>query len=154
MKTQTLEEDCCLISECYQPIEIFVRGNDQMKYGYCMRHFMSNKKLKETKMKTNNEVKHTPTPWKATKVYPNGLCNFIESEKADTLICEVGKQDSNLVNEANAEFIVRCVNSHAALLNTLYQCQGYFESQNQDQFVTAMLKDINKAIAQAEGVGL
>jgi len=48
--------------------------------------------------------------------------------------------------DENWKRVVRAVNMHESLLGALYQCQDYFEKQ----FVSAMLKIVNQAIAEAE----
>ena len=73
------------------------------------------------------EAKHTPTPW---RISPYG-CGFeIESEQ-DLIIAQV-QQVKPLSNEtallerhANAAYIVRAVNSHAALVNALGATLSY-----------------------------
>lgn len=94
------------------------------------------------------KIKHTPTPWQVIK----------ESQRHDyfgSLYIKAGKTViANLVfqlddsEKANAEFIVRAVNSHEALLEAA-RCAG-------DALVDGQHKDIainllRQAIAQAEG---
>ena len=65
------------------------------------------------------ESKHTPIPWKV-----NTFAGRPNSEvfSNDTLICDCRATNVEMTSEeieANAEFIVRAVNSHQALLDAL-----------------------------------
>jgi hypothetical protein len=62
--------------------------------------------------------KHTPTPWRVTEHERNdesiALC--IHSDAMGMPICRLGGNISQINVEANAEFIVRAVNSHDKLV--------------------------------------
>jgi len=69
-----------------------------------------------------NEPKHTPTPWHI-RSYTNYKGFSIWEERGSKCVCErwdnlEGQQE---INKANAEFIVRAVNSHQALLDACRQ---------------------------------
>lgn len=57
-----------------------------------------------------DETKHTPTPWKV-QAHPNtGFLNSLKAGRATV---------AETVRDADAAFVVRAVNSHAALVSTL-----------------------------------
>lgn len=62
-----------------------------------------------------NEVKHTPTPWKASLRFQNNLPNDYVITDGKWGGIAIASSD----NEANAAFIVRAVNSHEELLTAL-----------------------------------
>jgi hypothetical protein len=73
-----------------------------------------------------NETKHTPTPWFAgtecsEDYYYSGYCIGTAINKAD--VCFYG------VEKANAAHIVRCVNSHDALVGALKGVRGVVEER-------------------------
>lgn len=64
----------------------------------------------------------TPTPW---HMFQNGYKNVcIESERKQVLAWMEQKDDA--LNLANAAHIVRCVNSHAALVAACQMALDYF----------------------------
>ncbi len=69
-------------------------------------------------MKTQNEVKHTPTPWARTAY---GV--FAETRKVADCQPDDGRGTYRIESEeeavADADFIVRAVNSHDALITAL-----------------------------------
>ena len=72
-------------------------------------------------------MKHTPTPWKVNK----RAAFLVEAENRS--IGSVGgysdgTDDTHFENKANAAFIVKAVNSHDKLLNTLKEVE-YFLTQ-------------------------
>jgi len=84
-------------------------------------------------------AKHTPTPWSRYKNAAHGpegdcvfVCNGIDSP-----------------NDANAEFIVRAVNSHEALLAAAKDAIEYCS----DLIGPAIAQRLREAIAQAEQEG-
>lgn len=91
-------------------------------------------------MKTQKEVKHVPTPWYSTQV-DNG--HIIQSAKINE-DNYVGKCDY----PEDAQFIVKCVNSHYQLLEALREAIEMIESNITDKDNINYLK---KVIQQAEG---
>jgi len=66
------------------------------------------------------KTKHTPTLWTqyiAPKQFHAGIC----STNGDQIAFVQNQKDYNIAN-ANAEFIIRAVNSHDALLENLKAC--------------------------------
>ena len=116
-------------------------------------------------MKNNKEVTaHTPTPWRLGH-YQNG---------GRTLVRDDGKKVENIltidssVKEHNAEFIVRAVNSHAALLeaakrafrelNEIRARDGVprtfdgLKSSVDPEYFSSVVDGLQAAIAQAKAV--
>lgn len=91
-------------------------------------------------MKTS--AKHTPTPWEV-----KGNLNKIENAKGLT-VCDLR---SNTVDaDADAEFIVRAVNSHEELLAVVRNLVTCMDAEP-DGFHVAFIAQAKKAIAKAEG---
>lgn len=92
-------------------------------------------------MKTTAEKKHTPTPWGI-----NGTHKLFDEQDEDSLIIRadgmwvavvtpdandhvrLGKEEV----QANAEFIVRAVNSHEELLESLKACVAMMDYEDAD----------------------
>ena len=93
-------------------------------------------------MKTND--KHTPTPWELHQ--DEDLKSWFIWAKGNMAASLPRRTDG--VDKANAEFIVRAVNSHEALLNKLKHAQArlFVHEGNSELY-----DEIGKAIAQAEG---
>ena len=65
----------------------------------------------------SSEAKHTPTPWMS------GGC--VVWQKNGDMVCDLSvAMRSPNVTEANTEYIVKCVNNHAALVSAL---RSYFD---------------------------
>ena len=97
---------------------------------------------------TQTEIKHTPLPWKTVD-------GMIQSEKINIwgnwCICEMPKRDempeARRECEANVAFIVKCVNSHDALVEALRKAHqqlvgdaAWLQSANQGQVALGSLK--------------
>lgn len=72
-------------------------------------------------MSDTNDAVHSPTPW-----YKNGL--FITDSNMNILvvassILPVKKETMEVIDDANAEHIIKCVNSHDDLVNALINCR-------------------------------
>ena len=98
---------------------------------------------------------HTPTPWKLThKIDPTAVSAVTATGQFEAVIANCGGWSSNCNDPeaqrdeqvANAEFIVRAVNAHDALVKQLslvrkfYAAMGYVE-----------VADIDDALALARG---
>lgn len=75
-------------------------------------------------MKPKTETKYTPTPWQMEKIgYGYTISTVDDREDMHKSICTTylgnDRHKDSFEDEANAEFIVRAVNSHEALLNLL-----------------------------------
>lgn len=101
-------------------------------------------------MKTNREAKHTPTPWMVFKK------EFFIS------VCTVGqvgerKRIAKDMSEANAEFIVRAVNTHEAKTKFIEKVAGMLIDpgpMTSSKYAWGILEELKseaQAIAQAEG---
>lgn len=91
---------------------------------------------------------HTPTPW-----------DFEGGEDCCRIVSYIDPKREQIavrLNEADAELIVRAVNSHGALLEAVKQAADYINNisnidpDDEDEEIKAVL---NKAIAHAEGRG-
>lgn len=110
-------------------------------------------------MKTQEETKHTPTPWKLS----NGINDFPSSlfdEHGNHLTDVKGYGQFSEQNHANAAFIVRAVNSHEALLEfaknhheVCGDCEGTGKIYNNADPTSGQWVECpySKIIAQAEG---
>ena len=72
-------------------------------------------------MNTMAQARHTPTPWRVVEA--DGKRNVIWNSKVSEAI-----SDDKEMTEANAEFIVRAVNSHEALVEALRGMVKYVDS--------------------------
>lgn len=95
---------------------------------------------------TNNSCKlaanHTPTPWKQSEIDP---AHIIDAEGFTITWVE----SASGMDETNAKFIVRAVNSHKELLDAAKRTLLCLEDQVEGQHTT---KDaLRRAIAKAEG---
>ena len=100
-------------------------------------------------MKTQRE-KHTATPW-ITANYKTESGNWhINATTQHNTIAEV-YEDKNLSAQANAEYIVRCVNNHEALVEALIEADRYLDKVEAWRGHDVKWNDIKQAIAQAEG---
>lgn len=106
-------------------------------------------------MKTNNEGKHTPTPWKSVDRY-NKLYGIVYDIKNDDIVIA-----QNLSREY-ADLIVRAVNSHEIMLNALVLAKKLAQADydhaiesKASKIVTdaafEALRTFKEAIAQADG---
>lgn len=81
-------------------------------------------------------TKHTPTPWWIDKEHPLSIMaadeNYVEGEVAPwhvaNLMPDCGGNDDG-ESDANAAFIVRAVNNHAALVAALRGLLGGIEAE-------------------------
>lgn len=81
---------------------------------------------------------HTKTPW---RVDPKRQLRVMAGE--DDTICSTGCQDSLRAQwEANAEHIVRCVNSHDALVKALEKLDAAFDLDPSDENVVALAEQL------------
>lgn len=92
-----------------------------------------------------DEMKHTPTPWRM-EIEDEGFISIFGSRLNQTCGDQVAltpmKKDED---KANAEFILRAVNSHEALLAAAKHMRDTLEHQGMTRILW------NEAIAQAEG---
>lgn len=111
-------------------------------------------------METKTENKHSPTPWHIEpKQWDHGATIAIMA--ADNLmaaeISPLNPEDEpdmltaerDPADQANAEFIVRAVNSHEVLLEAAKEAYRAI-LQGESQFTPIARKALEKAIAQAE----
>lgn len=97
-------------------------------------------------MNQSNEAEHTPTPWSIVPKRPHQHKSVIQRQDGN-VVAVCGWEGGMEMDEKNAEFIVRCVNSHAALLQAVktaliaMQAGGYNRIE---------LESIKAAIANAE----
>ena len=66
--------------------------------------------------------KHTPTPWRIERHGPNGLFLYIADNNGELVACLGDCEQPEEEIHANAERIVRCVNSYESLLAALGEC--------------------------------
>jgi hypothetical protein len=110
-------------------------------------------------------AEHTAIPWRveegttliwgACVLYEDGAPNYLGFPVASAETARswsTPAYPSAEVQEANAAFIVKCVNSHAELVAALKQAGGYLANGNlADAFVRdGVLTLVNAAIARAE----
>lgn len=106
--------------------------------------------------------KHAPTPWKQCLADKNGCsCGMIWSLPADAPVAvasadyeEAGIHFDAATARANAEFIVRAVNSHADMAEALRRARGYVSMLCEEGHRLASRADldaVDAAIAKAEG---
>lgn len=98
-------------------------------------------------------AKHTPTPWEVTSTL--GQLAITRPHKTigiafDTVCRMESNRDGSIDAELNAEFIVRAVNSHEALLEIVKTYKVRLDEQYDEENCDEM-EHIEKAIAQAEG---
>lgn len=99
------------------------------------------------------KAKHTPTPW---KIEFNSKCEIVAKEGTIATLDlpmkrELGYDGACLLEEANASFIVKAVNSHEALVEALKLARvllGGFE----DYPGSSEAKKIEEALKQAEAL--
>lgn len=72
---------------------------------------MNRNKGDRTEMKTETEVKPTPTPWTFGESNEEGLSSIRDGKTAHRI--------AQVMGEDNAAFIVRAVNAHEKLLETI-----------------------------------
>ena len=101
------------------------------------------------------QVKHTETPWKTDNFkYFEGLNTRIIAGKEgdETYIGLIeGNNDSDKINEANAEFIVRCCNAHEKLVEALQIAFDLIDGNDGALALPEEVKQIKQALAQAKG---
>ena len=67
--------------------------------------------------------KHTPTPWRAV----DDMVLATSDGRTDHVADCMTRRDS--VREANASYIVTCVNAHEELVGALIACHRYFKNR-------------------------
>lgn len=95
-------------------------------------------------MKTETKVSHTPTPWNYIVSANGGKLVHVETDMnnphgAGLPVCSIPK-----VREADAAHIVKCVNAHEELLETLKSLR------HKEKLSPADREIIGQAIAKAE----
>lgn len=103
-------------------------------------------------------TKHTPTPWKAIK---NSCFWEIQPEnRSDSDPYQIGdvcascpENDVHGLQQANAEFIVRAVNSHDALVAALEKAKLEMDGDYVDEVWGRDLKYIDDALTLAKAKG-
>lgn len=98
------------------------------------------------------EVKHTPTPMKFD-LKMNRAVGGWDIEGFGIVIARLSDEDYSTldVEQWTAAFIVRCVNSHEALLKAAKQAASWVEQQSITRKSSEVLGDLFAAISQAEG---
>lgn len=98
------------------------------------------------------QTKHTPTPWKVVK---HSNFNLFDSTDHHTFAIELGGGSKVALlgdnQEANAAFIVKAVNAHEELLDTLYIVKCSLEAFDQTDSMKRIINNIKQALARAEG---
>lgn len=100
---------------------------------------------------------HTPTPWFISARESGEVYIATENPEVGLTVAtahDVGDEDGAEVAEANAALIVRAVNCHENLLETLKNASANlagFVSSN--PAIAVVMKDIREAIVRAEGQG-
>jgi hypothetical protein len=93
-------------------------------------------------------AKHTPTPWHVNGNSTNRGAQIFIRDKNNEIIAQVRPL-------ANAELIVRAVNSHEALLSAVYAAKNLimdYPEMAKHENAMRVFEAIKKAIAQAEAV--
>jgi len=90
--------------------------------------------------------RHTPTPWSLNSGYNKAGAPFFEIKDKDGFNL-LAIRGGVIPISQDADFIVRAVNSHEAMLKALKEAQKVIAAQNNGN----MLVSIEDAIAQAEG---
>lgn len=109
----------------------------------------------EEQMKKDKEPRHTPTPWKVRQDDQQLLI----TGDYETIIArlDIWKNEGKKQMEANAAFVIRAVNSHEALIESI---QGLLAIIKDDlpqlgndllEAEDAIIKKAENTIAQAEG---
>lgn len=97
-------------------------------------------------------TKHTPAPWRhfpyAGQDY--GICAENDTTGRDLAIVrgDRGNQGEH-GDDANAAHIVRCVNSHDALLEALQQCMEYLQHPGGEHLPAGAWFRVNEAVRAA-----
>lgn len=105
---------------------------------------------------------HTPTPWRISEVFGRGHKNHIAgADDYQVSDCESYKK-SLIEQEANAAFIVKCVNAHDELVEALRDVTMQFEHYRREtadgrrpsnevtNMSSAYILKANKAIAKVK----
>ena len=97
---------------------------------------------------------HTPTPWAKTRYVSDHVTIFrdVTSPEGTWPIHEVIADVDDDCNrgEANAAYIVKCVNAHKALLDVLKEAKNLIDNYS-DSMESFDSGNLEKAIAKAEG---
>jgi hypothetical protein len=102
---------------------------------------------------------HTPTPWRVTDTHPSRAVLNILDEDGEEVACCYSHIDAF---EANAAFIVECVNSHAALLaqrdalvaaleNAAHRVRWLMQFVDDEEPIRAELADWDALVKSARG---
>ena len=95
-------------------------------------------------MENIKRVEHSPLPWETTNgTFQQAYRTFIATKSLDQIAEVQGKTQSEA--QANAEFIVKCVNSHDALV------QACWRALNQKVRTADVANMLREALALAEG---
>lgn len=117
----------------------------------------------ETPSKTEDGfVAHTPTPWKVYRT-PSGAIRGIGEANGDGILDHHGGfWRMGAEAEANAAFIVRAVNAHDDLIETLHEVAEFLDNQSdvedgdygvpRPNRAMQLLIEVRNAISKAEGI--
>ena len=100
------------------------------------------------------QTKHTPTPWTLTGIKKQQI-RCADKKARQSIIANMvaewnysSKTTYSLTDEANAQFIVKAVNSHDELIEALKEALGWFEHNKLGHRIQPLIK---QALAKAEG---
>ena len=74
--------------------------------------------------------KHTPTPWKWTE---GGFMRLVGADHREDIIWYTTDEDGLHGNAADKDYIIRCVNAHAALVEALETVRERMNCPNCDE---------------------
>lgn len=103
---------------------------------------------------------HTPTPWRVNAINEiigedlrlkksgyNATSRLITNCQT---VPALDRYEEKLIDNANASFIVRCVNSHEELLEACKKARNGFYEDDDHLAMFDAIKDIEKALTKAE----
>lgn len=103
-------------------------------------------------------AQHTPLPWKAVTPCPGQCCWNIVPASFDESAFEDENWQERItlpeMSEADAKFIVQCVNAHDELVSVATRAQQFidgFRDDDTQEGVRNLLGDLQAAIAKATG---
>ena len=106
-------------------------------------------------------VAHTPTPWKlgfeeyiwdeASNPPQKRRATRIDADQHVSIAFVATDIHPNHEGEANAELIIRAVNSHAALVSALNNLLDYADRHEDDAGYQAAMREAESALALADG---
>lgn len=104
-------------------------------------------KMNDLAVDAKNEPTATPTPWRWAVREHDGIVSILSNDTDMLSVASMNDYD-HMPAEANAEFIVRAVNSHADMLAAL----EYIVAWNPKTWSAEKARDMAKAaIAKARG---